>query len=45
MTEAWRLIIDEPHDGATNMARDEAIAAVHERGSTPPTLRLENWTT
>src|SRR5436190_19661277 len=39
----WRLIIDDPCDGATNMARDEAIAALHATGATPPTLRLYRW--
>jgi lipoate-protein ligase A len=43
MLETWRLIIDDPCDGATNMARDEAIATVHAAGATPPTLRLYRW--
>jgi lipoate-protein ligase A len=43
MPETWRLIIDNPCDGATNMARDEAIAALHSSGATPPTLRLYGW--
>jgi len=43
MPEVWRLIIDDPCDGATNMARDEAIAAIHATGATPPTLRLYQW--
>src|SRR6266487_245054 len=43
MPETWRLIIDKPCDGATNMARDEAIAALHATGATPPTLRLYQW--
>src|SRR5689334_16981845 len=43
MYETWRLLIDEPLDGATNMARDGAIAAAHARGEAPPTLRLYRW--
>jgi lipoate-protein ligase A len=43
MSETWRLIIDEPCDGATNMARDEAIAMLHAAEKTPPTLRLYRW--
>jgi len=43
MPETWRLIIDNPCEGATNMARDEAIAALHAAGATPPTLRLYQW--
>jgi lipoate-protein ligase A len=43
MSDTWRLIIDDPCDGATNMARDEAIAALHAAGTTPPTLRLYRW--
>jgi lipoate-protein ligase A len=41
--QPWRLLIDEPADGATNMARDEAIATIHATGATPPTLRLYRW--
>jgi lipoate-protein ligase A len=43
MTETWRLLIDDFADGAANMARDEAIAAVHASGATPPMLRLYRW--
>jgi lipoyl(octanoyl) transferase len=43
MIETWRLLIDDFADGATNMARDEALAAVHASGTTPPTLRLYRW--
>ena len=39
----WRLLIDAPADGATNMARDEAIAAAHAAGAAPATLRLYRW--
>ena len=43
MSETWRLLIDDFADGATNMARDEALAAVHASGATAPTLRLYRW--
>src|SRR5262245_26510639 len=43
MTETWRLLIDDFADSATNMARDEALAAVHASGVPPPTLRLYRW--
>jgi len=43
MSETWRLIIDSSYDGATNMARDEAIVMLHAAGATPPTLRLYRW--
>jgi lipoate-protein ligase A len=37
-----RLIVDEPHDGAWNMAVDEALA--HQAGeSGVPVLRLYQW--
>lgn len=39
----FRLIVDPPLDGATNMARDEALLILHARGETPPTLRLYQW--
>lgn len=39
----WRLIIDPPADGATNMAVDEAILLSHAAGEVPPTLRLYRW--
>lgn len=39
----WRLIIDPPLDGATNMARDEALLVLHARGTAAPTLRLYGW--
>ncbi len=41
--ERWRLIIDEPCDGATNMAIDEAILEAVGRGDAPVTLRLYRW--
>ncbi|GIV84166.1 MAG: octanoyltransferase LipM [Candidatus Roseilinea sp.] len=39
----FRLIYDGAHDGATNMARDEAISRVVSAGRQPPTLRLYGW--
>lgn len=39
----WRLIRDGYHDGATNMAVDEAIMLAHARGEVPPTLRFYGW--
>ena len=41
--ETWRLLIDEPADGATNMARDEALLHAHAAGMTLPTIRLYQW--
>jgi lipoate-protein ligase A len=41
--ETWRLLIDEPADGATNMARDEALLVAHAAGMAPPTIRLYQW--
>ncbi len=40
----WRLLIDAPADGATNMARDAALLDLCARGEAPPTLRLYRWT-
>ncbi|BCX02446.1 MAG: octanoyltransferase LipM [Candidatus Roseilinea sp.] len=39
----FRLIYDRAHDGATNMARDEAISRAVSAGQQPPTLRLYGW--
>jgi lipoate-protein ligase A len=39
----FRLIYDRAHDGATNMARDEAISRAVSEGKQPPTLRLYGW--
>lgn len=39
----WRLLVDEPGDGPTNMAVDEALALACERGWSPPTLRVYRW--
>ena len=38
--KAWRLIISEPADGATNMALDEALMV---GAVSTPTLRLYSW--
>jgi lipoate-protein ligase A len=42
---SWRLIRDGAHDGAWNMAVDEAILEAYETARTPlpPTLRLYAW--
>jgi len=41
--QAFRLILDGTHDGATNMARDEAILGAVSAGRQPPTLRFYAW--
>jgi len=41
--QAWRLILDGPVEGATNMALDRAVLLSHAAGETPPTLRLYRW--
>jgi lipoate-protein ligase A len=53
--DTWRLLIDQPADGAANMARDEAILSCHAgpwpkgrpssgvTGAAQPTLRLYRW--
>src|SRR5260221_10544445 len=41
--ERWRLIVDSPCDGPTNMAIDEAILEAVGKGDAPPTLRLFAW--
>src|SRR5579859_7797477 len=41
--ERWRLIVDSPCDGPTNMAIDEAILEAVGRGDSLPTLRLFAW--
>jgi lipoyl(octanoyl) transferase len=43
MTHVFRLLIDGFHDGATNMARDEAISHAVSAGEQPPTLRFYGW--
>ncbi len=39
----WRLLYDEPMDGARNMARDGALLAAVGGGMALPTLRLYAW--
>jgi lipoate-protein ligase A len=41
--DTWRLLIDQPADGAANMARDEAILSSQAGGAAQPTLRLYRW--
>ena len=41
--QEWRLIVDDPRDGESNMAVDRAILAACEAGQVPPTLRLYSW--
>ena len=40
---AWRLLVTEPADGATNMAIDEALWRGRQAGASPPTLRFFAW--
>jgi lipoate-protein ligase A len=40
---AWRLLVTEPADGATNMAIDEALWRGRQVGTSPPTLRFFAW--
>lgn len=39
----WRLVIDGPVEGATNMALDRAVLRRAAGGDGPPTLRLYRW--
>ncbi|MBI4609966.1 MAG: lipoate--protein ligase family protein [Candidatus Rokubacteria bacterium] len=41
--EAWRLLVTEPLDGASNMALDEAMLLARIQGLAPPTLRFFSW--
>lgn len=41
----WRLLIDPPADGETNMAVDAALLAAVAQGRLGPTLRLYGWST
>lgn len=43
VTRAWRLLVTEPADGATNMAIDEALWRGRQAGTSPPTLRFFAW--
>ncbi len=40
---AWRLLITEPQDGATNMAVDETLLRSRLSGHGPPTVRFFAW--
>lgn len=40
----WRVIYNEPHTGAENMAIDQAIMEAVGRGDELPTLRFYSWT-
>lgn len=39
----WRMILDPPLDGPTNMARDEAILTMVGQRESPPTIRFYRW--
>ncbi|MDD5491925.1 MAG: biotin/lipoate A/B protein ligase family protein [bacterium] len=39
----WRLLVDDPQDGAWNMAVDEAILCQCQTGTGMSTLRLYSW--
>jgi lipoate-protein ligase A len=39
----WRVIVDDAHPGAWNMAADEALAEVVDTGISAPVLRLYRW--
>lgn len=39
----WRLILDPPSSGLTNMSVDRAIQLYHAAGKATPTLRLYGW--
>ncbi len=43
MTPTWRLLLDPPADGFTNMAVDEAILESLSAGHSPPTIRFYRW--
>ena len=40
---AWRLLVTEAADGATNMAIDEALLVGRQAGASPPTVRCYAW--
>ena len=42
-SRAWRLLVTEAADGATNMAIDEVLWNGRRAGSAPPTLRFYAW--
>ncbi|MDD5258793.1 MAG: biotin/lipoate A/B protein ligase family protein [bacterium] len=41
--KVWRLLVDEPQDGAWNMAVDEAILHQRVKGDSLSTLRIYSW--
>lgn len=41
--ERWRFLLDESHDGPTNMAIDEVMGLGCSRGWSPPSLRVYRW--
>ena len=43
MSDAWRLLVDPPADGAWNMAIDEILLEGVAAGAAPPTLRFYEW--
>jgi len=43
MSDAWRLLVDAPADGAWNMAVDEILLDGVAAGAAPPTLRFYEW--
>ena len=43
MSSAWRLLVTEPTDGATNMAIDETLWRGRRADTAPPTLRFFAW--
>lgn len=43
MSDAWRLLIDDPSRGAWNMAVDEVLLDGVATGAAPPTLRFYQW--
>jgi lipoate-protein ligase A len=43
MSAAWRLLVTEPLDGATNMAVDEALLRARVDDAGAPTVRFYGW--
>ncbi|MBI2864544.1 MAG: lipoate--protein ligase family protein [Chloroflexi bacterium] len=41
--DTWRLLDTGRATGALNMAIDEAVATLHGRGDSPPTIRFYGW--
>jgi len=42
--KTWHIILTGSHDGPTNMAIDEALLLLADKGIIPPTLRFFGWT-